>query len=190
VALADPRLVLAALPIAAASLTRQQRAREAEIERYFWVMFSIAPVAAWAYIWALDAEVDGTVPEAEQRAWLETHHPVLKDVLKLLEQGAARRQLVCLRRLKGELVKSAWSHLECAYALDRQPLTGGIHHNAITQEMAAQALLNWTRADAHTAWLQPETFADRWHEAGTADSEIRERAGLHAPELALLEAVA
>lgn len=167
-----------------------EHARAADAHEQQWRNFlSVAPTPVVDYVWDIDDEVfaDRATFAAKPKAWMQANHPLFDDVMEGLDR-AVYEDKDRLEFTLGWMLKHSWQELEYSYARDRQPITGGIHMNAIVGAMAAEALLDWSLEEAHHAWMEPELFVQRWRMAATQDPDVLERAGLHAAELALLAA--
>lgn len=190
---ADTRVVLAALPLVAAALARK-RATDVQDREEAWRQWLLkhAPPAFIDYIWDIDEEIqviESLVYVDQVAPWLKQQHPLQQEavdaLLRAVEQGVDAR----LPYMQASVIQTAWWTLGLAYARDRQPLTGGVHHNNVVQKMAAEALLQLLPhevvAAAHNA---PAELVSRWCTHGCSDTATLERATLFRPELRFLSA--
>lgn len=188
--MADNRLLLATLPLVAATMARKQAAQEPDPEERWWCDFrAAAPAPVWQYVLDLNAEAaaDPTC-QIDSDNWLDDRHPAFDDVLEGLHHAVRTSAPDRLAYVQGWVVKIAEWRLGYAFARERAAGVSATVYNDAVRAEAAERLLGWTVADFHGAWLEPERFADRWRVAGTTDTDILARAGLFGAELSLLAA--
>jgi hypothetical protein len=187
----DGRLVLATLPLAAASLARRRQPPvEDPMVRWWRDFYAAAPQRVGEYVADIDAEIRGESRLEVERPphWLEEHHPALDDVIQATHYAWSQELAQPLEYVQGWVVRLAWWRLGWHLARERAAGKTGPQYDAAMEARAAQALLGWTDDDAHTAWRDPPLFEQRWQVFHTDDTDTLTVAGLHQAELRLLDA--
>jgi len=184
----DTRIVLAALPLAAASLARQRTQAGDWLDEYWLAVQQAVPAPLWTYMVAVDAQMgeglaDAVHDEERQRVWLQAHHPALLDAWKALDHSRE------LAYIAGSMVQ--WSVWRLAWHLAHKRQEAGktkaCVYDAMVSHDASMALLGWTNTESTAAWPHPPKFAERWQShSGDFDPDVLAAAGLHREELELL----
>jgi hypothetical protein len=187
---ADSQLLVATLPLGAASL--KHRRERVETVSLWQEVSKASPQPVRDYFWDINDEMvdDGLVYVHEAQPWLDKNHPLSKDVQTALFAGyaGARAPADWLRFCQAELIRQAYCHLTLLLARERAKSTTGVVEDDAAQAAAAHALFAWSSAEGRVAAYEPGQFVDRWRVAGTSDAETLMRAALHAAECRLLAA--
>lgn len=186
--MADSRVLLATLPLVAATMARKREAEPlTEDQRRWWNFRAVAPTPVWRYVMDVDAEATADPAfRVDTDEWLHRYHPALENVVDGL-LNACHEGLERLRHTQGCVVKWAEWRLGYWFAKERAAGATATVYDRTVRETAARALLGWSDAESKVAWQTPELYLDRWRSAATNDPDIRTRSGLHRAELALLE---
>jgi len=157
-----------------------------------WQAFvSLAPVAVVDYIMDVDAEVlaNRQAFDLDPKQWFYTHHPLLKHVDEALHCAVLKGMTDRLSYVQARTVMMAEWTLAWWFARERAAGKTGVVYDHWARGRAAEALLAWSAAESHEAWVEePLRYLAQWRDMDRlhVSAETLAAAGLHAAELALL----